>query len=93
MSKCGLHIHNRTSLDKRYTADGFLFLLVSDSSSSVSFSFSVILATGNPLSRKQDSTKPVKNYYIQIKHTTKYMEYSLGMSNKKVLRDVSFSWW
>ena len=66
MSKCGLHIHNRTSLDKRYTADGFLFLLVSDSSSSVSLSVSVILAIGNPLSRKQDSTKPVKNYYIQI---------------------------
>jgi len=64
MSKCGLHIHNRTSLDKRYTADGFLFFLVSDSSSSVSFS--VISAIGNPLSRKQDSTKPVKNYYIQI---------------------------
>jgi hypothetical protein len=40
---------------------------VSDSSSfSVSFSVSVISAIGNPLSRKQVSTKPVKNYDIQI---------------------------
>lgn len=65
MSKCELQIHSKTLLDKLYIADDFLFLLLNDSSPSVSAS--LISAIGTPLSRKQASTKPVKT----LLHTNK----------------------